>query len=181
MGKLKADISKDEIFDNRCCAMLNSTIRDLCDPSFLDLFNRGKKAFLWYFTVTGIPISTKINNNSRMSLWKLRLELSDKSNVYPLVSHNILTSDDDEDIFIKKDSKRDEKINSSFKLDKNIVFNAVVPIFKPKVAAILKPLMKTNVFASICTFSILNNPNALLLDIRIFSGFIVLVDQINKF
>lgn len=193
MGKLKADISKDEIFDNRCCITFNSTIRDLLDTSILDLFHCGKKAFLWYFTVTGIPIlttmtTTTINNDAddtRANVWKMRLRLSDESFKYPIVSHNIVVDNNNncddhssaENIFKKIETKR-QKING-IKLDEKMEFNAIVPIFKPKITTILKPLIKTNVFASLCTFSILNNPNAVYSDVHFVALLRLWIKYIN--
>nr|BDV50150.1 MAG: hypothetical protein [Porcellio scaber clopovirus] len=163
MKKL-GNFSEDEISDNRCRVTFDSTIQGLRDPRFLELLNLGKKAFLWYFSITGIPIMIERKNHNILSVWKMLLNISDRDNKFPVVSHKIVNSSSTDNFF--KNESNDEK-KRYFVLDENTRLNGVVPIFTPKVVATLKPLIGTNLFASICTFSILNNPNEVFPDIHL--------------
>src|ERR1700755_2318326 len=116
-------------------------------------------SFLRYFTLTGIPVLADVSEMSQSNPWYQRIWRTDGKNIYPIVCQTILNNNSlDEDgggggvVFRKKRGK------GFANLDGRTPFNAIVPIFTPELAAVLKPLILTKVFTSLCSFCVLRNP-----------------------
>nr|BDV50090.1 MAG: hypothetical protein [Porcellio scaber clopovirus] len=143
------EISNLESVIQECYQDSNCTILDLNDPFLPMLLKREKLAFLKCFTVTGIPIIAEITWASQQNPWSLQAKLTeDYEDWFPLYCHITIDLSLDKHLFIKEDEK--EKISS---------FNAIVPVFSPDFLKVFKPILQTNIFASLCTYSILKNPN----------------------
>lgn len=155
------DQEDEEIGGNECAKTRNSVIRDLCDPLLREILSLGKFFFLNSFTLTGIPISISYEDLSEMSYienpWDVRAKVifyagdGENKNKKPTVLSNILLDDAE---------RQTETRTQNYELNNGEKFNAIVPVFTPKLVNILKPLFHTKIFESLCTYSILKNPKA---------------------
>nr|BDV50052.1 MAG: hypothetical protein [Porcellio scaber clopovirus] len=178
--------NEENIKRSRCSVTFDSAIEALLDSNLpVKILECGKFDFLRHFTLTGIPVivetttrTTTTNDGEftddysfQKSPWNLKFELRDKNNIYSLVSQTVLS---DFDRIVGKVGSRKlnenrrgfwpsrEKNNfiaSVVELGGEFAFNSVVPIFTPEEVGILKPLFRTNVLVSLCTFCVLRDPH----------------------
>ncbi|KAL7631822.1 UNVERIFIED_CONTAM: hypothetical protein RMT77_017872 [Armadillidium vulgare] len=154
-NELFNNIDEKEISENSCVMTRQSIMGDLWDPRLPELLNRGKYAFIKHITLVGMPVSVTVKKirPKREYPWRIRLNLmEDERNIFPLVSQNVL------DFRINQNERRTKYFK--FKRAQGS-FNAIVPIFTPRIVDILKPLFRTKIFASMCTYCILKNPSAI--------------------
>lgn len=147
-------IPDEEKLINQCKLTGNSFINDICDPFLPNLIECGITAFLKNITVVGIPITHEksfYSVSSSESEWKLKTSLSEKFFEQKLLSHAVLDSELKFSLSENSNNGRGVFSGSGKK------YHGVVPLFTPKVAAILKPLMQTEIFGIICSYCIYKN------------------------
>ncbi|KAK7074262.1 hypothetical protein SK128_018412, partial [Halocaridina rubra] len=140
--------------DDCCRVTITSTLQDLQDPNIHLMFNENKYEFLKCFTMTGIPVYVPVRDASQINPWTLvikhilvtpftilsQLVIEESANV------NKGNLGEDKDVILQQDNEKTR-------------FNAIVPIVPASAAEVLKPLVKSNVYAMLATFCILKNPH----------------------
>nr|BDV50040.1 MAG: hypothetical protein [Porcellio scaber clopovirus] len=153
-------ISKDEIRKSKCSFLLESVFEDLLNPYLPELLKCGKTAFIRFFSLGGIPSLAEITVKSQENPWNLVISEMDDKKISQTVSQTVFNNSlnqyvlDDEGESKKALEEKREAVN----LYGNVGFNTVVPVFTPKLATILKKLLRTNVLKSVCSYCILKNP-----------------------
>nr|BDV50035.1 MAG: hypothetical protein [Porcellio scaber clopovirus] len=153
-------ISKDEIRKSKCSFLLESVFEDLLDPHLPELLKCGKTAFLRFFSLGGIPSLAKISKKSQENPWNLIIWEIDRKKVSQTVSQTVFNNSLDQYVLDDEgENKRAlEEKREAVNLYDDVGFNTVVPVFTPKLATILKKLLRTNVLRSVCSYCILKNP-----------------------
>ncbi|XP_045623557.2 uncharacterized protein [Procambarus clarkii] len=138
-----------------CCRItMSSTLQDMQDPDFHLLFEENKFDFLKCFTMTGIPVYAPVRDASQINPWTLGIKhilvtpftiLSQRAiEAYADSGDNLGV--ENKDVILQKD---DEKSR----------FNAIIPVVPAHAASVLKPLVRSNLYAMLATFCILKNPH----------------------
>ena len=155
------DEHKDEIMslpdpdpEDCCRIMMSSTLADLKDSDFPLLLKKNKFDFMKNFTISGIPIMTPKKDSVLINPWSIWI-----SNIlvtpYTIMSQRAL-----EEYFEMNDAiKTEEKYYQLKNYDETTRFNAVVPVFSAKECLVLKPIIRSKLFAMCTTFAILKNPH----------------------
>ncbi|KAK8751663.1 hypothetical protein OTU49_009690 [Cherax quadricarinatus] len=158
----KANIKKVETTPEDCCRItLTSTITDLQDTDFSELFQLGKYEFLKQFTMTGIPVFAPIRDSMIINPWSYSVR-GILSSPYTILSQVALES------FAETTSAGAQHKDVRAKWDEaNTRFNAIVPVFPPGVAKIMEPFVHTRIYAMCVTFAILKNPHIIDFNVHI--------------
>lgn len=87
-----------------------------------------------------------------------------KKNIYPLVSQTVLSNFSNilKRKVNKKEKQQQYKNLTIAELDNETTFNAVEPIFTPEEVSVLKFLIRTNLFVSLCSCCVLGKKTSLL-------------------
>ncbi|KAL7643245.1 UNVERIFIED_CONTAM: hypothetical protein RMT77_006536 [Armadillidium vulgare] len=157
LEKIKQDIMNiPEPSPDECCRVtMGSMIKDLQDSFLEELLKEDKFTFMKTFTVTGIPIFAPVKSFSQINPWTLCIENILRS-PYTIVSQSTLELSAE---FNSSPSTTEDKEVYLQEGDEDSKFNAIVPVFTPETAEILKPLVRTNIFAMLSTFCVLKNPH----------------------
>ncbi|XP_069949281.1 uncharacterized protein [Cherax quadricarinatus] len=148
-----------------CCRItMSSTLQDMQDPDFDLMFNENKFDLLKCFTMTGIPVYAPVSDASQINPWTLGIQhilvtpftiLSQRA-IEAYADSGDSLGETDKDVILQKD---DEKTR----------FNAIIPIVPTSAASVLKPLIRSNLYAMMATFCILKNPHIIDHDAHIAS------------
>ncbi|KAK3894866.1 hypothetical protein Pcinc_001394 [Petrolisthes cinctipes] len=155
-NQIKEDIKSLDIpTPDECCRItMTSTLLDLQNPDFLEVLNENKFDLLKVFTMTGIPVYAPVRDSSQINPWTINIKhilvtpytiLSQRA-IEEFVENFGDVGFEDKDIFVEK-NKEDTR------------FNVIVPTIPTEAAAVLKRLVRTNLYSLMATFCILKNPH----------------------
>lgn len=139
-----------------CCRVtITSTLQDLQDPNFLMVLEENKFDFLKTFSITGIPVYAPVRDASQINPWTMVMKhilvtpftLLSQQTLEASAEHSQDSANSaDKDVILQQDNEKTR-------------FNIIVPIVPAHAAEVLKPLVKTNLYAMMATFCILKNPH----------------------
>ena len=154
--KVKEKLNALEVTPEDCCRVtMTSTIGDLKDEDFPQLLKLNKFEFLKTFSMSGIPIFSRSRDSTELNPWSFKVDriLTSPFSVLSQVAMEEFAKANseaalgrDKDVCLQQDNE-----DSSY--------NAVVPVFPPAAANVLKPLVCTNLYATCATFALLKNPH----------------------
>ena len=152
---------KDEIMalrapdaEESCRILLCSFLGDLQDPDFLEILDQNKIEFLSNLSFTGIPVFAPIKDSAQINCWTQAVKnicnspfeiISQRALESSVALNGMTMTSPDKEIIFQKDNP-------------NSKCNIIVPIIPKEHCKLLKPLVRTNVFAVGATFCILKNP-----------------------
>lgn len=157
LARMKEAINAFEVIPEDCCRVLmTSTLSDLKDPDFPTMMNNlNKFDFLKEFTISGIGVHAPMRDSITINPWSFGVKsilgqpftvVSQKAMEGYAAINPIGIGERDKEIQLKPD-------------DENTRFNAVVPVFPPKAAPMMEPIVRTRLYAMCTTFAILKNPH----------------------
>ncbi|KAB7495439.1 hypothetical protein Anas_06887 [Armadillidium nasatum] len=151
LREIKPNLKIFDASSDECKITKTSMIKDILDPSLSELLLEDNLTFMTNFTVTGMPVLISFKNSSHISPWMLCVN-QNSSGSSMVVSQNTLefTSECNSSFFNTKSVRLEEGYE--------IKYNAVVPIISPKYSDVMKPLVRTTIFAMLCSFCIYGNP-----------------------
>lgn len=152
----KEEVLKLESTPDDCCRItMASTVSDLQDSDFSELFQLGKYEFLKLFTITGIPVFAPTRDSTTINPWSYTIEAMLNS-PYTVMSQVALESFAE----IRPAGKLHKEVK--IMLDEaDTRFNAIVPIFPANAAKTMAPFVHTRLFAMCVTFAVLKNPHVI--------------------
>ncbi|KAG7165468.1 hypothetical protein Hamer_G007313, partial [Homarus americanus] len=141
--------------DDCCRITMTSTLLDMQDSDFHLLFEENKFDFLKTFTMTGIPVYAPVRDASQINPWTFGIKHM-LVTPFTILSQRAIEAyaECDEDGFGASD--KDVILQKS---DEKTRFNAIIPIVPESAAGVLKPLVRSNLYAMLATFCILKNPH----------------------
>ncbi|KAK4301493.1 hypothetical protein Pmani_026271 [Petrolisthes manimaculis] len=141
--------------DECCMITMASTLLDLQDPDFLEVLNEYNKfELLKVFTMTGIPVYAPVRDSSQINPWTINIKHI-LVTPYAILSQIAIESCveecgkvgfEDKDIIVDRNNE-------------NTRFNVIVPTIPAEATAVLKRLVRTNLYSLMATFCILKNPH----------------------
>ena len=162
--KIYNSIEKDvkalpEPKENFSCSVLTTSFSsDLQDSDFVKLFVMSKPDFLNTLNFTGIPIYAPIKDSAQINPWTLSVKHILIS-PFEVISQRVLEtwyeSENLSEVQLEEIPNKEVTLQES---NPSTTFNVVVPIIPPEHCALLKKLVRTNVFSAGATFCILKNP-----------------------
>ncbi|XP_068245686.1 uncharacterized protein [Palaemon carinicauda] len=163
LSKNKLQLNQIVVTPDDCCRVtMSSTITDLQDPDFPNmLLEYDKFIFLKTFTVTGIPVFAPTRDSVSLNPWSYSVKKILKS-PYTIMSQSALESFGD-----LNEPEGEHKVVKLKHDDENSSYNAVVPVFPPTDAKIMKPFVKTRLYTMCVTFAITKNPHIISFDIHV--------------
>ncbi|KAK4290966.1 hypothetical protein Pmani_036183 [Petrolisthes manimaculis] len=139
--------------DDCCHILLTSTLSDLQDSAFPRLTEElNKYDFLKEFTISGVGVLIPMRDSITINPWSLSVQATLKQ-PFNVVSQKAMESSAN----IKPVEGKNKEIQLKAD-DESTRFNAVIPVFPPEVASVMKPIIRTRLFAMCTTFAILKNP-----------------------
>lgn len=138
-----------------CCRItMTSTLQDLQDPHFLDILNENKFDLLKTFTMTGIPMFAPVRDSSQINPWTMVIK-------HILVTPFTILSQRaiEEYVGMVGDAGVEDKDVVLQENEESTRFNVVVPTIPAEAAAVLKRLVRTNLYSMLATFCILKHPH----------------------
>lgn len=145
------DINSSE--EGNCLITLDNTIEILKSEDFLTTLEStdNKVDFLKSFGVTGHGVLLNITDASTINPWVTQVKDVPKfcSVISTTAIEEILETEGNSDNFVvsvKINTETSEKLNS------------IIPLFSEKVSKIVAPIVRSNIFQLICTYSILKSP-----------------------
>ncbi|KAK3865167.1 hypothetical protein Pcinc_029210 [Petrolisthes cinctipes] len=140
--------------DDCCHILLTSTLSDLQDSAFPRLTEElNKFDFLKEFTISGVGVFIPIRDSITINPWSLSVQATLKQ-PFNVVSQKAMESSAN----IKPVQGKNKEIQLKAD-DESTQFNAVIPVFSPEVASVMKHIVRTRLFAMCTTFAILKNPH----------------------
>ncbi|XP_071514565.1 uncharacterized protein [Panulirus ornatus] len=141
-----------------CCRITaSSTLQDMQDPDFLLMLNENKFDLMKCFTMTGIPVYAPVRDASQINPWTMCIKhilvtpftiLSQRAiEAYADFGEDALGAVD-KDVLLQKDNEKTR-------------FNAIIPIIPVSATSVLKPFVRSNLYAMLATFCILKNPHVI--------------------
>ncbi|CAL4067710.1 unnamed protein product [Meganyctiphanes norvegica] len=156
LNREKSNLMKIVVPAEDCCRVtITSTVSDLKDDDINDLLELNKYDFLKTFTISGIPIFSPLRDSAMINPWIYSIRRILKS-PYTIVSQVVLenmTTANPNSVDVQS---KGVKLQAN---DEETCFNAIIPVFPPNVAPLMKNFMRTKIYAMCCTFAILKNPH----------------------
>ncbi|RXG59084.1 Sodium-coupled monocarboxylate transporter 1, partial [Armadillidium vulgare] len=151
LREIKPNLKVFDSSSDECKITKTSMIKDILNPSLSELLLEDKLTFMTNFTVTGMPVLISFKNSPHISPWMLCVN-QNSSGSSIVVSQNTLeySAECNSSSFNTKTVHLEEGYE--------IRYNAVVPILSPKYANVMKSLVRTKIFAMLCSFCIYGNP-----------------------
>lgn len=140
-----------------CCRItMSSTLSDLQDEDFPLLKDEDKFTLMKTFTMSGIPAFAPIRDASKINSWTLSIRRI-LVTPFTVLSQRAIEAFAEMEGAGKLGSKnKDVKLKAD---DDNSQFNIVIPTIPAYAGAALKPLVRSNLYAMLATFSILKDPH----------------------
>ena len=157
--KIEADIKAlPTPHPDECCRVtMSSTLLDLQDNEFQLMLEDGKYELLRNFTMTGIPAYAPVRDSSQINVWTLAIS-------HMLVMPFTILSQR----AIEEKVRVEGSANSLGFIDKEVQmkaddeksrFNIIIPLVPAAASTVLKPIVRSNLYAIMSTFCILKNPH----------------------
>ncbi len=154
------DSIKDIESSEHCVITLDNTLEIICAPDFIETLSncKDKIEFLQNFGVTGNGVLLNLTDASSINPWVTQikevgvhcatLSTTALEDMIGQDNENTLTQQEKDSavVAIKTGGGDCEKLN------------AVIPLFNKKIAQALAPIVRTNLFQLICTYSIQKSP-----------------------
>lgn len=140
-----------------CCRItMTSTLTDLQDESFMLLQDEDKFEFMRTFTMSGIPAYAPVRDAAKINSWTLSIR-------HILVTpFTILSQRAIEGFAEVEGANKLGSTDKEIKLkadEEDSRFNIVIPIIPSYAADVLKPLVRSNIYAMLATYCILKDPH----------------------
>ncbi|KAK7051423.1 hypothetical protein SK128_015162 [Halocaridina rubra] len=146
-----------------CCRILaTSTLVDLQDPYILLMLDESKYDFMKTFTMSGMPVYASIKDFSHINPWTMIIHHIVGA-PYAIISQSAIELYADQ--AIQFDSEEKSVILTKGNIESKC--NIVIPIIPANAAEVLQPLICSNLYAMMATFSILRNPHIIDHDIHL--------------
>lgn len=140
-----------------CCRItMSSTLSDLQDQDFPLLKDEDKFTMMKTFTMSGIPAYAPIRDATKINSWTLSIRQILVTPFTVLSQRAIEAFAEMEGADKLGSANKDVKLKAD---DDTSRFNIVIPIVPAYAAAALKPLVRSNLYAMLTTFSILKDPH----------------------
>ncbi|KAK3869313.1 hypothetical protein Pcinc_025361 [Petrolisthes cinctipes] len=140
--------------DDCCHILLTSTLSDLQDSAFPRLTEElNKFDFLKEFTISGVGVFIPMRDSITINPWSLSVQATLKQ-PFNVVSQKAMESFANSKLVQGKNKEIQLKAD-----DESTRFNAVIPVFPPEVASVMKHIERTRLFAMCTTFAVLKNPH----------------------
>jgi len=157
----KAELKALIVTPEDCCRItMASTLSDLQDDAFPQLLELNKYEFLKQFTMSGIPVFAPTRDMLALNPWSYNITKI-LTSPYTVMSQVAIESSAENRA--PGDRHKDVKLKDD---DDNTRFNAVVPVFTPESAKVMKPLVQTRLYAMCATFAVLKNPHIIDFDVH---------------
>uniref|UniRef100_A0AAU8GEB2 VWFA domain-containing protein n=1 Tax=Faxonius propinquus nudivirus TaxID=3139431 RepID=A0AAU8GEB2_9VIRU len=142
-----------DINDYFCRITGGSTISDLQDNDLELLLTLNKFEFLKQFTITGIAVYAPNRNSITINPWSLGIKKV-LLGIYSILSQSALE-------FIADNSQTHgkSKLVQIEYANSDICCNAIIPIIPQHACKIMRPIIRSRLYAMAATFSILKNPH----------------------
>ncbi|XP_053627252.1 uncharacterized protein [Cherax quadricarinatus] len=142
----------NNIAEDCCRITLSSTVSDLQDPDFAMMMDLNKFEFLKHFTISGIPVYAPSRDSVSISPWSYGIHALVDS-PYTIMSQVAIESFSD----LNSEDEKKKEMQLQWGEQKTRC-NAIVPVFPPKVAKIMAPIVHTRLYAMCASFAILKTP-----------------------
>ncbi|KAK4287544.1 hypothetical protein Pmani_039386 [Petrolisthes manimaculis] len=140
--------------DDCCHILLTSTLSDLQDSAFPRLTEElNKFEFLKEFTISGVGVFIPMRDSITLNPWSISVQATLKP-PFNVVSQKAMESS--AHIMPVEGKNKEIQLTAD---DESTRFNAVIPVFPPEVASVMKHIVRTRLFAMCTTFAILKNPH----------------------
>ena len=171
--------------DDRCLITLDNTLEIIRHEDFITTLKNcnNKIDFLQNIGITGSGVLLNITDAATINPWVTQIKNVGK--LCPVLSttalEDLLENNNDIELTIEEKEKHIVAIktgNGSFEK-----LNSVIPLFNEELSNILSPIVNTNIFQLICTYSIMKSPMTLNYNAHLgaLSGLLgYLLDQPNS-
>ncbi|XP_068228350.1 uncharacterized protein [Palaemon carinicauda] len=139
-----------------CCRITkSSTLSQLMEQDFEEIFQKKKFDFLKNFVMSGIPVFSTLIRAAQRNVWAIKIKhiLIEPYSVMSQQSLEDFATFREECLETRCKAVQLEAENEKTK------FNAVIPTIPANSASVLKPLVQSDLYAMVATFCILKNPN----------------------
>lgn len=160
------DKLKDVECDDRCLISLDNTLEIIRSDDFIDSLKQcdNKIDFLKNIGITGSGVLLNLTDAATINPWVTQIKNVGK--MCPTLSTTAL-----EDLIENSEYNNEIELTSDEK-EKHIVaiktgsgsyekLNSIIPLFNEELSVLLKPIINTNIFQLICTYSIMKSPMTL--------------------
>lgn len=152
---------KDVESSEHCVITLDNTLEIIRAPDFIETLTncKDKVEFLQNFGITGNGVLLNLTDASSINPWVTQIkEVGVHCSTLSTTALEDMIGQDDSTIVLTQQEK-DSCVVAIKTGDGNAEkLNAVIPLFNKKIAQAIAPIVKTNLFQLICTYSIQKSP-----------------------